>query len=1778
VFTLNCLEFERSAPKIRVFIDPPFLTQPACQLAIMSSKEYKKTTLTGKTTHPLWKRQLEEEIRGSKGKWRHIDGTAQRTLDDIRSVEYEAVADGGGKEDGKKTVRPYTVEENKAWQVLVKQTQEEQDDFDTDFHNLNALIFSSIDDNHKAMVRTLRSPRELWGYLNAMYEGENYAQLLEDFTSLVQTTMMPNLDVNLKVQRLRTYNDLVAGQKEELRMPDVMLAMLLIISMPAEYEGAIDLIKESSEEQTLDMVVRRFREKETRLASLSEEVAKAARIGGYSVQRDTGNSFRSSPGNGRRPQLCYACNEPLNLFPKGHGKQSCAVYLATPEGKAWANTVRGETFLEVIRKTHGDVNKKKEVGRTVRELPYPAQREVVHSAVEVVGREREFSDNDSELEIYSTAFSDTVIPVSTELNRGIYPDISRRDRNRIFRRLQREKSVAVPRHFVSKKIDRYFGWRPTLQPQFNGFYSTSQSVSNQRRRLRRQQDIQTRMNRPDRARPVKEPVAASTDNGWGLDSQASRHICRDKKLFISLQPDSQVVVCANGEEMTAAGRGDIRLHWQDTDDSIHTIKITNVLWIPKADGNLLSLGQLNDNGIEISVTQDGAMHLHKGGRTYMRGFKVQRVWWLKQLNYTPRVFSAKEVVRRAFDRTRNERLHARLGHPGKTHSEQFKAVVDGLKDNLRECFCEACVYAKATRSPGRESLTVETKLLGCVHMDLCGPFAFPSIERKRYMLTITCQASRYVWTFFRANKQDLIQVIKDWKRDAERDCRIYSKSERLLRIHCDRGGEFINNAMKSWCEGEGIKLDPTVGYNPESNGIAERCNRTIIEKANAIRIEAGLSEEFWEWSCETATYLHNRGPVDFLDKKTPWEAWYHKRPSIKHYRVWGCPAYVHVPDEKRKKLQNKAWKGIFIGYTDTTAVYRIYDPNTRNVHECKFVIFDELHSRKTYRQIARSHRARFKKLVEHEGLELVDLSDDGEDTEYNSDDDDQNDQAWDTLTSTTRDQLRVVEKSIPTKEHTAMQGEQACSRSGIASDVIDTIEVPPSPELAQADLNLGDGDSIIGPQGVQDTGERSDSRERSTTVDVIRPQGVQDTGERSDSRERSTTADAIVVDMGSRGTDHFIDQIEDPIRLNTSPTTSKPESKTAKERREREERRTAKAAADAEAIQKRHAEGRARGDRRGRSAQERANKARQQLQLLPDRMYIPKGFDDAMATPLAKDWKACTDEEIRNITKRGTFRSIPKPTNISAKDILHAKLVYDVKYKETLDQLAPPEVRKLKARLVARGDKQTYGINYQETFAPTMGFDAFRLILATAAKHGWKIRQLDVVAAFLAGDLDEYVVMKLPAWLHSQFGEYVQVLKSLYGLKQAGRIWWKLLQGFLESIGFRSTETDETVMIKEELIMENDKGCLIVIGIYVDDMLVTGPNEEENDKVAKQLMGRFEIQDMGEARNVLGIRILRKGGILSIDQSQYAAEMVKEFLYDNGNAVFATPMATNAVTTLATDPGKRLDAAEEHQFLQMLGKCNWLCNTRPDITFAVHKIQQFSAHPCSNHRLALFRVIGYIAGTLDYGIVYSAGRQALVDGVEDINYYTVDHNIEVHVGTSRDTDGGLTAFSDADHAADPVNRKSETGAVGMMCGGAVWFSSTKQKGASQSTTQSEFIALSDTSRKALWARLFLASIEGNPIKWDEEGNSYGTPPVPMLFGDNKAAVLLTQGLSSTSKVRHIDTAYHVITGNVKKGALQVYWIPGKDQLADGFTKPLARPEFEEKRRRIGVRDIRRLMA
>lgn len=135
-------------------------------------------------------------------------------------------------------------------------------------------------------------------------------------------------------------------------------------------------------------------------------------------------------------------------------------------------------------------------------------------------------------------------------------------------------------------------------------------------------------------------------------------------------------------------------------------------------------------------------------------------------------------------------------------------------------------------------------------------------------------------------------------------------------------------------------MEFTVGYFPEANGVAERCNLSLLEKANAS-FEAGLPGSYWEFACVCATYLKNRSPTQGKDI-TPWEAWSNKRPSVKHYSIFCCPDCVQIPKEKRNKLDNKKWKGVFVGYhDDTDRIWKIWDPADCKVKEPTSIVFDE---------------------------------------------------------------------------------------------------------------------------------------------------------------------------------------------------------------------------------------------------------------------------------------------------------------------------------------------------------------------------------------------------------------------------------------------------------------------------------------------------------------------------------------------------------------------------------------------------------------------------------------------------------------------------------------------------------------------------------------------------------------------------------------------------------------------------------------------------------------------
>jgi transposase InsO family protein len=181
--------------------------------------------------------------------------------------------------------------------------------------------------------------------------------------------------------------------------------------------------------------------------------------------------------------------------------------------------------------------------------------------------------------------------------------------------------------------------------------------------------------------------------------------------------------------------------------------------------------------------------------------------------------------------------------------------------------------------------------------------------------------SRKTWIFFMKTKDEVFSQFQEFRAQVENQT---GKKIKVLRS--DNGGEYTSNDFKDFCKEVGIKRELTVSYNPQQNGVAERKNRSIIGSSRAMIHDQEFPMFLWEEACNTTVYVQNRSPHRILGDKTPEEAFSGVKPEIGHLRIFGCPVYIHVPVEKRTKLEPSGQKGIFVGYNETSKAYMIFIP------------------------------------------------------------------------------------------------------------------------------------------------------------------------------------------------------------------------------------------------------------------------------------------------------------------------------------------------------------------------------------------------------------------------------------------------------------------------------------------------------------------------------------------------------------------------------------------------------------------------------------------------------------------------------------------------------------------------------------------------------------------------------------------------------------------------------------------------------------------------------------
>ncbi|KAE8261460.1 hypothetical protein A4X09_0g7660, partial [Tilletia walkeri] len=392
----------------------------------------------------------------------------------------------------------------------------------------------------------------------------------------------------------------------------------------------------------------------------------------------------------------------------------------------------------------------------------------------------------------------------------------------------------------------------------------------------------------------------------------------------------------------------------------------------------------------------------------------------------------------------------------------------------------------------------------------------------------------------------------------------------------------------------------------------------------------------------------------------------------------------------------------------------------------------------------------------------------------------------------------------------------------------------------------------------------------------------------------------------------------------------------------------------------------------------------------------PSTHRQAMSAPDASDWRVAEAVELGNHRRAGTWEPAKLPAGRTA---VSSRWIYKRKTN------SEGQIVKYKARVVARGFSQKPGLDYEETHAPTPALTALRVFVAIAIRYSLVVHQMDVEAAFLNSEIDVELYMEPPEGFEMPKGcNTLRIRRGLYGFKQSARLWWKAAHEFIISMGFEQLATEWCIYVRK------GKDGPTYLLLYVDDMLVAGPNQKEVDEVKSALKNKWRMTDLGPAAWVLGISMERMEHGVLLSQSAY--------------------IRPGERTQGVDAPARRVAHAEGKTF-------------PPPAT--VPSPHRSNAEPTYEHWDVALRVVRYLLTTHTVGLWYPKNTAA----------------------------PQLEGWVDADHAGDKDTRKSTTGYAFKVFGCLVSWGARRQDIVATSTVHAEYVAMSEAARENAYLRTLL---------------------------------------------------------------------------------------------------------
>ncbi|WVZ94198.1 hypothetical protein U9M48_040119, partial [Paspalum notatum var. saurae] len=406
----------------------------------------------------------------------------------------------------------------------------------------------------------------------------------------------------------------------------------------------------------------------------------------------------------------------------------------------------------------------------------------------------------------------------------------------------------------------------------------------------------------------------------------------------------------------------------------------------------------------------------------------------------------------------------------------------------------------------------------------------------------------------------------------------------------------------------------------------------------------------------------------------------------------------------------------------------------------------------------------------------------------------------------------------------------------------------------------------------------------------------------------------------------------------------------------------------------------------------------------------PSTFTEASSSP---QWCAAMDAEFDALQRNKTWHLV-SPSH--GQNLVDCKWIYKIKQK------ANGTIDRYEARLVAKGFKQQYGLDYEDTFSSVVKAATIRLVLSLAVTNNWSICQVDVQNVFLHGVLEEDVFMRRPpGYKDKNTSHYVCKLdKTLYGLKQTPRAWYARLSTKLQQLD-------------SSLFFFHQGDVTMNLLVYIDDIILVSSSNQAVSALLHDLRTDFALKDLGQLR--IEVSQCADGSLFS-SQSKYAHEVLDQAGLQNCKPM---PIPLAISEKLSAKDGEFLDDAAATRYRNLVGGLQYLTLTRPDLSFAVNKVCQYLHQPTSMHYSAMKMILRYVNGTVGFGLKILKSSSNLV-----------------------------SAFSDVDWAGCSDDRRSTGGFVVFLGSNLIFWSAQKQTTVSHSSTEAEYKALANATAQLIW--------------------------------------------------------------------------------------------------------------